>query len=207
MRPPSGPPLLARLSERRFRSWAARTTGSRRLARFGDGSIIYPPALIIGHGRIEVGNDVVVHPGAFLSVIEEHGGTRYDARLVIGDGSRIGADFVIACCGSVQIGERVLTADRVFVGDTYHDYRDPTRPILDQSLRDPRPVSIGAGAFLGINCAVLPGVTIGEGAYVGAGAVVTRDIPPRSVAVGNPATVVRQWDGEQWASKLGRSCA
>jgi acetyltransferase-like isoleucine patch superfamily enzyme len=194
----SRPPLHARVSQRRFLRWAAREVGSGRLASIGARSIVYPPALIIGHHLIKIGDDVVVNPGAFLSVVTEHRGRQYDPKLVIGDGVQFGHDIVIACCGRVEIGDRVLAADRVFIGDTFHDYRDITRPVLDQPLYDPRPVSIGPGAFLGINSAVLPGVTVGEGAYVGANAVVVQDVPAHSVVVGNPARIVRRWDGQRW---------
>jgi acetyltransferase-like isoleucine patch superfamily enzyme len=178
--------------------WSARETGSDRFATMGEGSVVYPPALIIGHRLITVGREVVVHPGAFLSIVDEHAGRRYDARLVIGDGVRIGNDVVIACCGRIEIADRVLIADRVFIGDTYHEYRDVEQAVLDQGLHDPRPVSIGRGAFLGINSAVLPGVTVGEGAYVGAHSVVVADVPAHTVVVGNPARAVRRWDGSAW---------
>ncbi|HET9721181.1 MAG TPA: hypothetical protein VFP55_13955 [Solirubrobacteraceae bacterium] len=112
----------------------------------------------------------------------------------IGDGARLGPDLVIACIGSVEIGARVLTASRVFIGDSYHDYHDPDAAILDQPMADPRPVRIETGAFLGIGSAVLPGVTIGARACVAAAAVVTRDVPPNSLVAGNPARIVRQWD-------------
>jgi acetyltransferase-like isoleucine patch superfamily enzyme len=169
--------------------------------------VVYPPALIIGHDRISMGSDVVVHPGAFLSIVDEHAGRRYDSSLTIGDGVRIGNDVVVACCGRIEIGDRVLIADRVFIGDTYHEYRDVRRPVLDQGLHDPRPVSIGSGSFLGIGSAVLAGVTLGEGAYVGANAVVTRDVPAHAVVVGNPARIVRRWDGTAWVSAESRSPA
>jgi acetyltransferase-like isoleucine patch superfamily enzyme len=52
-------------------------------------------------------------------------------------------------------------------------------------------VHIGRGAYLGVNAIILPGVTIGEGSIIGAGSVVTKDVPPYSVAVGNPARVIR----------------
>jgi acetyltransferase-like isoleucine patch superfamily enzyme len=55
-------------------------------------------------------------------------------------------------------------------------------------------VHIGKGVSIGVNVVILPGVTIGEGSIVGAGAVVTRDIPPYSIAVGNPAKVIRTID-------------
>jgi acetyltransferase-like isoleucine patch superfamily enzyme len=192
------PPFYARLSERRFLRWAARETESHRFARFGARSVVYPPALIDGHHLIHIGEKVVVHPGAFLSVVDEVDGKRYDARLVIGDRTRIGFDMVIACCGSIEIGTDVLTADRVYIGDTFHEYRDVRRPVIDQGLGDPQPVRIGDGSFLGVNCAILPGVTVGEGGYVAANAVVTDDVPPHSLVVGNPARVIRRWDGSQW---------
>lgn len=191
-------PLSARISERRFKRWAAKMTHSDRFAALGEGTLICPPALIIGHHRIHIGKDVLVHPGAFLSAVEEDSGIRYEPRLVIGDGVVLGADVVIACCGSVEIGERVGVAQRVYIGDTYHEYRDVTRPALDQGLGDPRPVSIGTGALVGINSAVLPGVTIGAGACIGANSVVTQDVPSHALAVGNPARVIRLWDGAAW---------
>jgi len=194
----SRPPFYARNSERRFLRWAAKQTECHKLASFGAGSIVYPPALIIGHDLIEIGADTIVHPGAFFSVVEVNEGKRYEGRLVIGNGVRIGNDMVIACCGLIEIGDNVLTADRVYIGDTYHEYRDVTRPIVRQGLHDPRPVKIGSGAFLGINCAILPGVNIGEGACVGANTVVTEDVPPYTLAVGSPARVVRRWDGTSW---------
>jgi acetyltransferase-like isoleucine patch superfamily enzyme len=165
-------------------------------AAFGARSAFLGPANVTCAHRIEIGADVVVLPGAWLSVVEEHLGRRYQPRLRIGDRARLGRDLVVACIGSVEIGDDVLTADRVFVGDTYHGYRDPERPIGEQPLSDPEPVTIGRGAFLGIGSIVLPGVSVGENAYVGAGAVVTADVPDRSLVVGNPARVVRRWDGE-----------
>jgi acetyltransferase-like isoleucine patch superfamily enzyme len=189
---------VARHSERALRRWAANETEQHRFAACGPGSVVYPPAVIVGHERIHIGDGVVVLPGAFLSVVGEWDGRGYDPRLLIGDGARIGFDAVIACVGRVEIGARVLTADRVFIGDTYHQYRDPEKAILDQGLAEPKPVSIGPGAFLGINSVVLPGVTVGEGAYVGAGAVVTGDVPPRTVVAGNPARPIRRWEAGEW---------
>lgn len=71
----------------------------------------------------------------------------------------------------------------------------PTHPVEPQPRRDKlesaRPITIGDNVWLGGGVIVCPGVTIGDGSVVGAGAVVTRDVPPNSLAVGNPARVVR----------------
>ncbi|HEX6460196.1 MAG TPA: acyltransferase [Thermoleophilaceae bacterium] len=163
-------------------------------AAFGQGSMIAPPAMVPCPRLIEIGEGVFVMPGAWLSVMEEHNGRNYEPRLRIGDRVSLGRDAVVACIGSVEIEDDVLSADRIFIGDTYHDYRNPRMPVARQHLIDPRPVRIGRGAFLGVGAIVLPGVTVGENGYVGAGAVVTEDVPPRSVVVGNPARVVKRWD-------------
>jgi acetyltransferase-like isoleucine patch superfamily enzyme len=163
-------------------------------AAFGTGSVIAPPAIVRCPHRIEVGSDVLVMPGSWLSAVEEHRGRTYEPRLVIHDRVHLGRDAVVACAGLVEIGQDVLTADRVFIGDSYHDYRDPDTPVALQTMTDPRPVRIRRGAYLGVGAIVLPGVTVGENGYVGAGAVVTADVPDRSVVVGNPARVVKRWD-------------
>jgi acetyltransferase-like isoleucine patch superfamily enzyme len=192
------PPLHARLRKSWYREWANRETGASRFAALGERSVVLPPALILNPELISVGSGVHIHPGAFISVVDDNEGKHYGGSLTIGDGVRIGFDMSIGCAGSIDIGDDVLTADRVFIGDTYHAYQDVSKPVIDQGLGDPRPVKIGSGAFLGINCAILPGVTLGEGAYIGANAVVTRDVPDHALAVGNPARVVRRFDGEQW---------
>jgi acetyltransferase-like isoleucine patch superfamily enzyme len=163
-------------------------------AAFGVDSVIAPPATITCPHRIEIGDGVFIMQGAWLSVVEEHRGRRYEPRLRIGDRVALGRDAVIACIGLIEIGADVLTADRVFIGDTYHDFRDPDTPVAHQHLVDPRPVRIGRGAFIGVGAIVLPGVTIGTHGYVGAGAVVTEDVPDRCVVVGNPARVIKRWE-------------
>lgn len=177
----------------------------RAYAAFGADSVIAEPATITCPHRIEIGDGVLIMPGAWLSVVEEHRGRRYEPRLRIGDRASLGRDMVIACIGLVEIGADVLTGDRVFIGDTYHDFRDPNTPVGRQHMVDPRPVRIGRGAFLGLGAIVLPGVTIGENGYVGAGAVVTEDVPDRCVVVGNPARVIRRWDdaARQWVREPG----
>ena len=163
-------------------------------ASFGEGSWIVEPATVHNPQRIHIGARVVVQSGSWLSVIDRFQDRTYDPVLRIGDGTVLGHHIVIACMGEVTIGREVLTADRVFIGDTYHEYSDPRTPIARQPMAEPRPVRIGSGAFLGVGAIVLPGVSVGENGYVGAGAVVTADVPPRSIVVGNPARVVRRWD-------------
>lgn len=164
-----------------------------RFAALGSGSVLEPPFRVTRPDRVAVGRNVLIRMNAWFSVFPENPDAS-GPLLTIGDGSRLGSDLVVACSRRVTIGLNVLAADRVFIGDTYHDYRDPDCPISEQRNAPARPVTIGDGAFLGIGSVVLPGVHVGANACVGAAAVVTQDVPPRSVVVGNPARVVKRWD-------------
>ena len=169
-------------------------------AAFGSGSVIVPPARVNTPERIEIGDGVVLLEGAWLAVFAQPG--LPPPRLSIGSRTRIGRSAHIACVGEVVIGDDVLTADQIFIADTYHGFEDRTRPIAQQPMAAPQPVVIERGAFLGIRSVILQGVTVGENAYVGAGSVVSEDVPARTVVVGNPARVVRRFDegSGQWES-------
>jgi acetyltransferase-like isoleucine patch superfamily enzyme len=184
----------------RVTRWRARRrVGAHRLAAFGRESVIVPPAVIHSPHRIEIGERVLVHRDAFFSVVEEHNGRRYEPRLRIGDRTSIGHGVWISCVGQIDIGAEVLAGHNILITDTFHEYFDPDVSIARQPMGEPRPVRIGDGVHLGPNVAVLAGVTIGERSFVAANAVVTRDVPPNSVVVGNPARVIRRYDRERQA--------
>ena len=111
-------------------------------------------------------------------------------RISIGK-SCINEDIVINGFGGVTIGDHVLVAHRCTFFSDDHQFEDPERLILDQGRR-PAPIRVEDDVYFGANVVVLAGVTIGRGAVIGAGSVVTHDIPPLAVAVGSPARVVRQ---------------
>jgi len=190
--------------ERRARKMAATTArvltppDPSAYKSFGRGSAVVPPSRVSLPEAIEIGDGVVVHEHAWLSVVAAVPGVT--PRLRIGDRTSIGRFSHIACVGEIDIGPEVLTSERIFIGDTYHGYEDVGTPILDQPMAEPQKVTIERGAFLGIGCVVLRGVTVGAQAYVAAGAVVTADVEPRTVVVGNPARVVRTYDptGARW---------
>jgi len=168
--------------------------GAKNFAAFGDDSAIVPPAKILNPHRIHIGNRVLIHEGVWLSVVERYRDQTFTPSLRIGDGAVLGRNTYISCICDIEIGTDVLGGERVLIADSYRDYHDPDTAITFQRLSEPAPVKIGSGALLNVNVSILPGVTIGERACIGAGAVVTHDVPANAVAVGNPARVIRWFD-------------
>lgn len=155
------------------------------LAKLGARSRISMPVQLVGAGRIEIGSHVYLGPSCWL-LTHEPGG-----RLRIGDGTSIAGHCVLSAAVSVEIGRKVLFARNVYVADHRHGFGDAHEAILDQPIEDLRPVVVEDGAWLGQNVVLLPGVTVGRGAVVGANSVIREDVPPRSVVAGSPGRVVR----------------
>lgn len=142
---------------------------------------------LLDSNRVRICAGVRINSRAHLVILAR-------GHLSIGEGSLVGSDAVIACSKQVTIGERVLIAARCFISDTSHVYTDISCPIVDQGVTDGQAIELEDGCWIGINVCIFPGVRVGRNAVVGANSVVTRDIPPRSVACGAPARVIRQYD-------------
>jgi len=150
-------------------------------ARIRSHTIVYAPGVIgsgfqTGHGVVirdaaEIGDDVSV---GTHSILEHH--------VKIGDRVRIHSGAFIP--------EFTVVEDDAWIGPrvTLTNARYPRSAEVKSTLKGP---TIRRGAKLGANATVLPGIEIGEGALVGAGAVVVHDVPPNAVVAGNPATVLR----------------
>ncbi|MGV8093819.1 MAG: acyltransferase [Mangrovibacterium sp.] len=95
----------------------------------------------------------------------------------------------------VEIGRYVWVTAGVMILCHQRDlnFYEPGKPVIECPLKTGK-VIIGDGAHIGIGAIIMPGVTIGEGVVIGAGSVVNKDIPPYSVAVGNPARVIKTFE-------------
>lgn len=112
----------------------------------------------------------------------------YGSQISIGDRFYMNYGGVILDCAQVEIGDDVMCAPYVQIYTAYH----PTDPEVRRSgLELAAPIRIGNTVWLGGGVIVCPGVTIGDNTTIGAGSVVTRDIPANVVAVGNPCRVLR----------------
>ncbi|BAZ03789.1 acyltransferase [Calothrix sp. NIES-3974] len=103
----------------------------------------------------------------------------------------IGPYVCFAGPGNIRIGKSCLIAAHTGIHANNHNFADPTVDIASQGVTR-KGIVIGDDCWLGHGVTVIDGVTIGKGCVIGAGSVVTRDIPPYSVAVGVPAKVIRQ---------------
>ena len=175
------------------------TPGGRAFRRFGAGSIMaFPAGTVFGEGGIEIGDDTLI--GALVTIsaglvpgqdLSQYSVLRIGDRCVIGRGSHIIAHQ------SVEIGDDVWTGPYVYITDQNHGYQDPDTPIGRQQPVN-RPVTIGAGCWLGAGVIVLPGARIGRNVVIAAGSVVRGEIPDRCVVAGVPAKIVREHVADGW---------
>ncbi len=157
-------------------------------ARFGSSSRILLPTRLSGAQHMSIGNGVLIGAGSWLIVPESR---TPGPNIVIQDRVRMNTASISAV-DRVEIEYGVAIARGCYISDHSHGFSDPATPIRDQPLERVAPVLIRRGAWLGQNCVILPGVTIGRGSVVGANSVVRSDVPERSVVAGSPARVIRE---------------
>jgi maltose O-acetyltransferase len=120
----------------------------------------------------------------------EHGAYFGSGLLVeIGDNSGIGVRCRVP--SNIRIGKDVMMGPDVLIIGRNHGFDDLSKPMRLQGYKETPPVVIEDDVWLGARVIVLPGIRIGRGAIIGAGAIVSKDVPPYAICVGNPARIVR----------------
>jgi acetyltransferase-like isoleucine patch superfamily enzyme len=138
-------------------------------------------------GRLEVGEGALFEPGVWITAPGS-------ARVRIGAGTFLNQGVMVAARELVEIGEHCMLANGCFVSDAAHRYDDPDKPVPWQGFTSKGPTRIGANCWLGAHVVITSGVSVGERCVIGAGSVVTQDIPPFSIAAGAPARVLKSVD-------------
>ena len=110
--------------------------------------------------------------------------------LKVGNNSSIGPFAYIGCSGYIEIGDNVMISPRVSIYSENHNFEHSERPMIEQGVTRSY-VKIENDCWIAANAIILAGVTVGKGAIVAAGAVVTKDVPPFSIVAGNPAQVIK----------------
>ena len=137
---------------------------------------------IITGDRVTIGKFAIIRPSNI------YGGAIGEG-LKIGNNSNIGPYAYIGCSGYIEIGNNVMISPRVSIYAENHIYDDPDRLLKDQGVKIEQ-VIIEDDCWIAANSIILAGVTIGKGSVIAAGSVVTKDIPPYSIAAGVPAKVI-----------------
>lgn len=143
-----------------------RSLCEQKFAHFGENAEFRPGAYAFACSTISLGKRVVIRPTTVLA-----GDPRSEET-------------------SILIEDDVMLGSGVHIYVHNHRFDQPDVPIIDQGHYPAEPVTLRRGCWIGANAIILPGVTIGENAVVGAGAVVTRDVPSCTVVAGNPARAI-----------------
>lgn len=158
--------------------------------------IIRRPFYIRGKRYINLGKNLTTGVGCRIDAFPQE----QKQVIKIGRDVQINDYVHIGAIDSIYIGNRVLIASKVFITDHNHGsygyqniHTDPSIPPIERELSS-APVIINDDVWIGEFVTVLPGVTIGKGSVIGAMSVVTKDIPPYSIAVGSPAKVIKRYD-------------
>ena len=180
---PAAPPVLDPQANRAARKYTRGEMARRVLWAGGRWLVRLSPRPAHGWRRLvlrafgaRIGPHVHVSPTAEVTM---------PWNLTVGAWSAIGDGALVYNLGPVTLGERVTVSQRAHLCAGTHDYTDPTMPLLKP------PITVGDQAWVCADAFVGPGVTVGEGAVVGARAVAVRDVPSWTVVAGNPARFLR----------------
>jgi acetyltransferase-like isoleucine patch superfamily enzyme len=150
-----------------------------QFARLGSGVVLEAGVLVFHPENIEIGDDVYVGHQTILKGYHKN-------RITIGDGAWIGQQCFLHGAGGITIGRNVGIGPGVKIVTSSHRLDQLDRPILKSDLEF-APVVVEDDSDIGTGAILLPGVRVGRGAQVGAGAVVTRDVAERGIVAGVPA--------------------
>jgi acetyltransferase-like isoleucine patch superfamily enzyme len=181
---------------RRYQRWLRRCGEVRRARAFrrahiGPDSYVDPTVQVLGWQQVRIGHHTIVGADTWINVNHRE---RPDPAVVIGNNCFIARRNFLSAGTLIRVGDYCLTGpDCHFLG-TDHDYSSPFKPYATTGTVEAGAIEIGANCWLGSSVIVLKNVRVGFGCVIGAGAVLTRDVPPLSVVVGSPARVVQRFD-------------
>jgi acetyltransferase-like isoleucine patch superfamily enzyme len=165
-----------------------------RFLNFGKKSYIASSSTILNPQFISIGSGVSISDRSVVTAWGGYLDKSYQPNLTIEDGVSIGSDCHITVIDNIVIGEGTLLGKYITISDNAHgDSELVTLKIKpsDRELHSTGGVFIGSNVWIGDKATILPNVTIGDGAIIGANAVVTKDVPAYCVAAGNPAKIIK----------------
>lgn len=156
-----------------------------------------------GHQYISIGDYTNIQSHCILGCWKNYGEQRFTPSINIGNNCSIGEYNHITACNKITIGDGLLTGRFVYIGDNAHgalSQEESTVPPIERKLKSKGEIIIGNNVWIGDKATILSGVTIGDNVIIGAGSIVTHDIPSNCMAVGMPGKVVKSLNEEYLAS-------
>lgn len=180
----------------RWRRLVTRLWYAHQFGHIGKGSAFYPFGMLAGAENVSIGDRTKIRYGCRLETVRH--GQSWTPRIDIGSDVNIEQNVHIVCQDRIVIGDRVSIAGHCAIVDVTHPYQVSDRVKMGSMIVSERSsVEIGEGTFIGFGTIILPSVRIGRHCLIGAGSIVTRDIPDYSIAAGAPARVLRQATDEE----------
>ena len=137
--------------------------------------------------RALCGKLMLLHCGKNVNIEK---GANFSSEISLGDNSGIGINSELS--GHITIGNDVMMGPYCMMYTSNHGMSRTDIPMWRQPSEKPRPIVIGDDVWIGSRVIILPGVHVGNGAVIGAGSVVTKDVEPYSIVAGNPAKLIRK---------------
>jgi acetyltransferase-like isoleucine patch superfamily enzyme len=163
---------------------------AREKVTIGRGSFIHPTVHLLGRNSICVGDNVCISADCWLNVNHRIANA---VGIGIGNNCFIGKHNFFTSGKGIYLGDYTLTTIGCrFIGSS-HIFDDPEVPYLLTGTTNTNVIKVGVNCFFGAGSTVLGNVSVGHGSVIGADAMVTQDIPPFSLVVGNPAKVVKRY--------------
>lgn len=168
------------------------------LGEVGKNSSFHYPLRLQGGGsrRIHIGERTSIQAYSVLGAWERYGqDEHYEPEIIIGGNCSIGEFCHITAINRITIGDGLLTGRFVYIGDNSHgglSLEEAETPPVQRHLTSKGEIKIGRNVWIGDKVTILGGVTIGDNVIIGAGSIVTHDIPSNSMAAGAPAKIVKQ---------------
>lgn len=170
--------------------WRALFYGSKPPSKIGRRTYVDPSVQFIGQEYVQIGDRSIVSEGCWFNVNRRSGN---EPSIVIGDHCYVGRRSFFNAGKKIVIGPYCMISNDSNIIGSDHDFSDPFRPYISATVTADKVIRIGPNCWLGSNCTVLKGVSIGFGSLIGAGSVVTKSVPPLSIAVGNPCKVINRY--------------
>jgi len=166
----------------------------RELKRLGRNAVIENPAYFMNPEHISIGDNFTARAGVKLRAYTCYEDDLYTPSLVIGNNVHLATDCTINCIDKITIGDDSALGAGSKVMDHAHglaSFEDLEEQMIRRRLSTKGPVTIGRNCYIGAQVVIFAGVDIGDNSIIGANSVVTRSVPPNSIAAGIPARVIR----------------